>query len=760
MKDMKNKIGTEDRDRQASNSSTSTTTSNNTTSSSVKPITSGIVSFGGVDNNSIADNTSTADQQPLLNSLSVAEQERLIITDLLYVLIGIEGQFIQFAPVLAPKPDKKKKKRREFRYAQEPTNRSEDPVEEDEDEPEEVWKDVEFLVDETLDPTLMDMITRTLPLARDYMLVNRFVESHARFEFGRVNHALCGGIRGLLKEYLLLITQLETLHTTTPNFSLQKMWYYIHPTLHTMSSLCGLVADIRVAEEVAVEDDDEFLRVIAKSEDRAYKGRKIRCGGVLLGVIWDRMATLGGDPLIRALHSHLLSLASAPYLEMLQVWLKSGTIDDPYEEFMIAERRHVKKESLSNDYAGDIYWEQRYSLREDAVPPFLEAFKEKILLAGKYLNVCREWKKSAWMDLVAEQQRLLEQVELSSTSTATAAAAGGDPNTLGMESKWINTIETAYKVANKTLLDVLLKEEQLVARLKSLKHYFFLDASDFLTHFLDLALPELSKPTPKISLTKLQSLLEIVLRNPSSVSYSDLYKDDLKVELSTMTLIEQLLKINLVGAPSKKKRSSLAAVSGVSGSAHEALRSEVLDKERKSEWENMGGLVGGDDAKKNLTGIDAFMLNYTVRFPLSLILNRKSLTKYQLLFRHLFYCKYVERLLGATWIDQKRMAQAFKFNHASGASSSAAEPQEIALRSTLSAMRSKMLNFVQQLLYYTCFEVLEPNWSGLEQQLSKVSTVDEVLEYHGDFLDTCLKECMLTNPKLLKVCRLFSFFFF
>lgn len=33
----------------------------------------------------------------------------------------------------------------------------------------------------------------------------------------------------------------------------------------------------------------------------------------------------------------------------------------------------------------------------------------------------------------------------------------------------------------------------------------------------------------------------------------------------------------------------------------------------------------------------------------------------------------------------------------------------------------------------------------------QVSTVDQVLQYHSDFLDTCLKECMLTNAKLLRV---------
>jgi len=62
-----------------------------------------------------------------------------------------------------------------------------------------------------------------------------------------------------------------------------------------------------------------------------------------------------------------------------------------------------------------------------------------------------------------------------------------------------------------------------------------------------------------------------------------------------------------------------------------------------------------------------------------------------------------------------------------------------------------MLAFVQQILAFTTFEVLEPNWRALEVKLDKVTTVDQLLRDHVDFLDTCLKECMLTSSKLLRV---------
>lgn len=62
-----------------------------------------------------------------------------------------------------------------------------------------------------------------------------------------------------------------------------------------------------------------------------------------------------------------------------------------------------------------------------------------------------------------------------------------------------------------------------------------------------------------------------------------------------------------------------------------------------------------------------------------------------------------------------------------------------------------MLAFIQQILGFATVEVLEPNWRKLEAKLTNVTTVDQLLRDHVDFLDTCLKECMLTSSKLLRV---------
>jgi gamma-tubulin complex component 2 len=86
----------------------------------------------------------------------------------------------------------------------------------------------------------------------------------------------------------------------------------------------------------------------------------------------------------------------------------------------------------------------------------------------------------------------------------------------------------------------------------------------------------------------------------------------------------------------------------------------------------------------SLKGMDAFTLAYRVRWPLSLIISKKTLTKYQLIFRHLFAIKHVERQLCATWRNHQ-VVKELQLNGAFNASF---------------GLRHRMLHFMQNLAYY------------------------------------------------------------
>lgn len=109
---------------------------------------------------------------------------------------------------------------------------------------------------------------------------------------------------------------------------------------------------------------------------------------------------------------------------------------------------------------------------------------------------------------------------------------------------------------------------------------------------------------------------------------------------------------------------------------------------------------------ESLTVIESFTFDYEVRWPLSLILNKNSLACYQMIFRYLFFCKYVERMLCQIWKSNK-VAKKFPLHIAR----QYRKPFDL---------RQRMLHCVQHLEYHMTVEVIEPHWCTFLQKISKV----------------------------------------
>ncbi|KAI9703097.1 MAG: hypothetical protein M1820_005969 [Bogoriella megaspora] len=644
-----------------------------------------------------------------LSELSLEAQEAAIIEDLLYVFMGTEGQYIRYVESFNPLEEKER------------------------------LVGPSYYVQPGLDPSLRDLASSMLKMATHYSALECFIEVQSRDEYGSVNQALCAAVRKLLKDYLVLIAQLEHQMLTNQGFTLHMLNLHTKPTSHMMFQLYTLACEVLrenglLGEDVDddIDDTDDFeniLESLREGNDKAGSigGKKVCKGGGVLRLVTRRLEAMSGDPAARTLLTTLLRESSRPYMTMLNEWLHHGGIKDPHSEFLIREQKSIKREELDRDYT-DAYWEKRYAIRKEDVPPQLEGVKEKVLLAGKYLNVVRE---CGGVDI----SKQVKDVPLTFD----------DP-------RFLDNVNGAYTYANSSLLNLLLTTHALPARLQSLKHYFFLDRSDFFSYFLELGNSELKKPAKNVNIGKLQSLLDIVLRQPGSVAAEDPFKEDVKVQMNEIGLTNWLMKIvNTAGLDQD-------AADGGLGYTPATVQSNP----------NLS-----DD--KDIIGFDALVLDYAVPFPLSLVVSRVTLTRYQLLFRYLLSLRHLETLLVNSWTDHTRV---LSWRRKSGNSKI-----ELWKRKAWT-LRARMLVFVQQLLYYCTAEVIEPNWQALMSRLSTSDeeagmstghnaagprqakrTVDELMQDHVDFLATCLQECMLTNSKLLRInskviatCTLFANF--
>ena len=565
-----------------------------------------------------------------------------------------------------------------------------------------------FKIAQGLDPSLRDLASTMLEMATHYIAVEAFVEVMSREEYGTTTHALCAAVRSNLRDCLVLVAQMETELRTNRAFTLHVLNLHILPMRNTMSQLYTLAHMMLhknniLEQEQESDEESDIDNIIEQLKDAGEfeigGSRRIHKGGSVLRLLTERLAHMSGDPAARKLLGGLLRDASKPYMAMLNEWLHHGIIKDPHGEFLIRERNVIGREKLAQDFT-DEYWDKRYTIRESDVPPQLEAVKDKILLAGKYLNVVRECGGVNISKRIEDVPKTFE-----------------DPRVL-------NNVSDAYAYANSSLLNLLLTTHALPARLRSMKHYFFLDSSDFFSYFLYLSNSELKKNAREVNVGKLQSLLDLVLRQPGSVAAEDPFKEDIKIHMN-----DQRLKKFLI---------TVVNVRGLEDGSEESLpRKAPVTKEEI------------EDALK-MTGFDALEFRYLVPFPLSLVISSRTVVRYQILFRYLLTMRHLESLLVNCWEDHVKVASWF---HRS-------KSREVEMwKRRAWNLRARMLNFVQQFTYYCTAEVIEPKWQILMKKVNEISsdgqrancTVDELMEDHVDFLDTCLKECMLMNAKILKV---------
>lgn len=191
------------------------------------------------------------------------------------------------------------------------------------------------------------------------------------------------------------------------------------------------------------------------------------------------------------------------------------------------------------------------------------------------------------------------------------------------------------------------------------------------------------------------------------MSAADPFKEEVRACLERKRLVDGLLHIiNREGMPDRAGASSLADISRLdsgmttTGTISLAGVDETVRPADHAPYTAMSE-VGG------ILGIEAFSLDYRVPFPLSLVISRRSITKYQLLFRHLLQVKYVERLLCAAWTE-----------HSQGLAWRREDRQGWNHRAF--ALRSRMLWFVQQFAFYVGIEVIEPSWQSFTRGLAKV----------------------------------------
>ncbi|CAE7636837.1 TUBGCP2 [Symbiodinium pilosum] len=519
------------------------------------------------------------------------------------------------------------------------------------------------------DASTAQFVQQLLPLCNHHAFVQIFMSQHSSYEYGTVNHALCAALRDLLREFASKVAHWET-SFRAGELSLAGLWYQSQASMDTFALLHRVTAHVSG-----------------------------QLGGAVLNGI-EEVMTKTSLTAAQELCEHLLQQASRPYFDMVSMWVYEGQLQDPYCEFFVSESHRARDERTGGPAAD--FWQKHFTLDERAVPQFLASSRERILHAGKYLHIY----------FSAAPGRPLPE-----------PAGGRAPFRYSRRRRdYAEAIDVAYRRAAAALLDLFMKPQpdglDLLGRLKSLRHFFFLSKADWFGHFLDTA-GELERPAEEIPLARLDSLLDLAVRASSMAT--DPYREDISCGLHSFRVEDACHRMVKGSAEDAEKED--ASASGVSSTAP-------------------SGGVGSEGS-----GVRCLTLKYRTAWPLSILFSRTILLKYQVIFRHLLYCRYVERKLVEVWVDHQCT-------------------KELGLDSSFSpyySLRQRMLHFCRDYIYYATVEVLEPKSHEFLTTLRQAETIDDVLHCHDRFLEACLREVVLTErdlyrhlSKVLQTCLTFA----
>ncbi len=540
------------------------------------------------------------------------------------------------------------------------------------------------------DLSLRNLVEQILPLSTSYVCVRDFIGMHyPGYEYGRVMQAFCEGLDFFLQQFVSFVAGLEQrVRNPSEALTMKSIHFEITPLLHSMSILEN------TAKTVCDKKGGALINALRSLEKSMYIG----------------------DTVAKDLLGQLLDRASVPYAETLSIWLQSGRLHDPYEEFMI--QKTIK--NGSDDFDGDT-WAELFAFNEEHVIRDIcnEKLKKKILVTGKYWNAVQ----ACIVDNLASEEtssRPLELKKLQFQSDLSGISA---------------YIHSMYESASSKLMSILRDQFHLIESLQIMKRYFLLDRGDFLVNFLDATGTELSKRVEDVSIGRVQHLLG------NSIHLTESLRED---ELSPATFSgRRRRKLSPSNLRCKLSEQSLVSYLDSLYGGFDSLGPNTPSRQK------YGSHQGN-------AGFDFFEIDFTrVPFPISLIITPTCMENYKLLFRHLFFAKHVERRLVGVWSDHQVLKKLD------------------ALRGLLGPtflLRQRMQHCVQNLMNYMSFEIVESNWlemmSSIDDDFSlneKQQTVDDLLAIHDGFLQKTMDSCLLTNPiliktliKLLNTCLLFT----
>lgn len=595
----------------------------------------------------------------------------------------------------------------------------------------------------TLPTGLRALAQHILDTAGALSTLRGFAESCSFYSQGMVRQAMGAAIRDILRRYDWFFTRkwcwaradspnLETASDATADapLTIQRLWLSLQP----IEGVIRALANACLGERVGKQRGGALLCALYDLADQGQGRWNLNEPGPL---------SLD-DP--EAMWREVFWGALQPFWEMMEHWIDEGTLVDPHDEFCVQQDTAQRGERLADDFNA-AFWERAYTLRVSHLPRVFAPLATSILLAGKYRLAADSMARTAHA-LEAEDVSNAAQIEVEAANTAD----GGASNHRARFSLQHMTarITSAYTTALRSFLEAMLHDDDLIHVLDQFKRWFLLSRADLLD--------DLISATPIDLLTERCMSLGVI-EDAQAIEYkqtqlNDAMRDACIRQSTAYTSRAGRFFITLLPYSLSSQLLRVLAVSGTAAPWSSAEAAELATLTHPSCTRDA-----------HLCVMDSMALDYHAHWPYSLVLNRRTITKFQLLFRHLLSLHLCLHRLNMIWIQ---------LQHGLCPNNVDAENGALTKEAALPVYCAQLRQTIQALLHSMTWGTIEPQWIRWQQtldclraslrtfapqqrQLISKSTddvsIDALMSALHEFLDACLHGCFLTVVRSFRSVR-------
>ena len=625
---------------------------------------------------------------PLLSQISNLNiQQALIIRELLFTLLGHEGHYIQYSKRYDPTSQ---------------ISRIEGP---------------DYKIAKNLDISLKVITKKLVKFGKFYSGLKSFIQVFDNNKFGKIVQKFCSEVRKFLSSYQQVLINVEHEFKFNKNFNLNMLDLLLHQEIsNEMTHLYQIGIEIsRITEERQKMSQAEIMgnfepTTLANtsmnginSEPNLYYGKFDCCkGGLLLQVIQERMVYYKGDPTSLDFLTQLFDIVSSDYIGMLNQWLLEGVINDPFDEFMIREKRMPDSFMEIFQSKSEYYWNELFLIKIDGLLNQFQnsTIQSKILNTGKYLNIFKRCTGLHNFESLKEK-----------LTTITNLAA---PD---LELK----IDEFYHRANKMLMKLLFDGYNFPSVVNIFQRLFLFADSFQIDNFIDSTFSELKRGKLKISVSRLQKQYDDIFKekieNKVGVrpSVYDVLKKNQKLSVTSESLykvVEELMEKNLDYLISDN---NLRGIFHRVASLRDDLRLTILST-ADSATENVKD-------EPTITSVD---LTIPLPFPLNLVLNQQLSYQYEIMFKLLINIKFISKYNSSNW-QEMNYSKIWTNSHFNSS------VKKWILRCRV--LHSRICSFIHELENYIVHDVIEHNFEEIKNLIHTTATNLATSELGSDIND-------------------------